>query len=342
MLVSIVVPVYDSEQTLHRCLGSIAAQTHTELEVILVDDGSADCSRKICEDWAARDARFRVIHQENRGPGAARNAGMDCAAGKYIFFFDSDDRVQPTLVEQAVRRAEETGVQVVLYGCCHVYGNTKVVSRPLTAPCRVFLDSEIREELLPGLFTYDFGAGVSPWGKGYDLSFLRRNGLRFPEERGQVCEDGRFMLELFSKVSCAALIPDCLYHYYRTPVSLSRRFQEDRQQKNNAFLLDCMALVRDRGLPEKTVLHIRARYHGLTLGTMTALLRSGLEPEEKKRRLLEIFHDPVLSATLQDEVLDLDGALPRLFWRCLRRRQYRLSLLLLQANHLRQMMRARP
>lgn len=334
MTASIVVPVYNGEKTLHRCLSAIAAQTHGDLEVILVDDGSTDASGAICAQWAGKDPRFRVIRQENRGPGGARNAGMDAATGEYLFFFDSDDAAEPTLVEKALGRFRQTGAQVVLYGCCHVTGNSAVM-RPLTAPKPMFTGREVQEDLLPGLFTYGYGAGVSPWGKGYDLAFLRRMGLRFPEERGLVCEDGLFMLDLFSRVSCAAILPACLYRYHRTPRSLSRRFEPDRQQKNDDFLARAAQIIRANDLPERTLISVCARYHGMTLGTMAALLEADLPRQEKKRLLSRMLRDPVLAGTLQQAVLALDAPLPRLFWRCLRRNWYGLCRVLLQANRLR-------
>ena len=334
MRASIVVPIYNAETTLHRCLSAIAVQTHRDLEVILVDDGSADGSGAICRQWAETDPRFRLLRQENRGPGAARNAGMDAAAGDVIFFFDSDDEAQPQLVEKTLPRFRETGAQVVLYGCCHVAGNT-AMPRPLTAPKSVFTGREVQEELLPSLFTYGFGAGVSPWGKGYDLAFLRKNGLRFPQERELGCEDGLFMLALFSRVTCAAILPDCLYRYHRAPQSLSRQFHPERQAWNNGFLERAEEILRTNGLPGELMDHICARYHGMTLGTMASMLGSDLSRQEKNRQLSRLLRDPVLAETLHREVLALDALLPRLFWHCLRQKWYGLCRVLLQANRLR-------
>lgn len=335
MLVSIVVPIYNAEATLYRCLASISAQTHRDLEVILVDDGSTDNSGAVCRRWAERDPRFRVIRQENLGPGAARNAGMDAAAGEYIFFFDSDDEAEAHLVEKTLHRFRETGAQVVLYGCCHVTGKT-ASPRSLKAPKPVFTGKEVQDKLLPGLFTYDLGAGVSPWGKGYDLAFLRRHRLRFPEERGVACEDGLFMLALFSQVTCAAILPDCLYRYHRNGASLSRRFQPNRQAGNNGFLEQAARILRENDLPGEILFSVRARYHGMTLGTMTALLATDLPRREKNRQLARLLRDPVLAKTLQRKVLTLDAPLPRLFWRCLRCKCYGLCRILLWANQVRQ------
>lgn len=340
-LVSIVVPVYNVESYLNRCLESITAQTCGNLEIILVDDGSTDGSSALCDQWAARDSRIRVIHKENEGLGMARNTGMDHARGRYIFFFDSDDYVDVTLVEKCVRCGREQKAEVVLYGCHHVRGDA-VTASPVTVNRTLYRGEEVRSELLPGLFTYELGIGVSAWGKMDDLELLRRSGLRFPSEREVICEDGWFMLELFSHVSAAAVLPECLYYYCHRPGSLSRRCQQDRQARNDAFLCRCEAYIRAAGLPEKTVFHVQSRYHGLTLGAMMQLLRSNLPGREKRDALDEIYRSPVLRGTLTEEVLPLDAPLPRLFWRCLRRRRYGMCTLLLYANHLRQTMGACP
>lgn len=338
--VSIVVPVYNVEDCLDRCLESITAQTHDRLEIILVDDGSTDGSSALCDQWAARDCRIRVIHKKNEGLGMARNTGMDHARGQYIFFFDSDDYVDAALVEKCLRCAREQQAEVVLYGSHHVRGDA-VTATPVRTERILYHGEEVGEELLPGLFTYELGIGVSAWGKMYDLNMLKRRGLRFPSEREVICEDGWFMLELLSHVQTAAVLPECLYYYCHRPDSLSRRYQQNRQERNDVFLRRCEAYIRSDGLPEKTISHIRSRYHGLTLGTMMQTVRSDLKAAEKNAALGKIFRSETLRDTLTDDVLALDAPQPRLFWRCLRRQQYGLCTLLLYANHFRQTLRAR-
>ena len=90
-LISVIIPVYNVEKYLHRCLDSVIEQTYKNLEVILIDDGSTDHSGEICDDYAAKDVRIHVIHQENQGVSAARNKGLDNVKGEYITFVDSDD-----------------------------------------------------------------------------------------------------------------------------------------------------------------------------------------------------------------------------------------------------------
>ncbi len=105
-LVSVIVPVYRVEELLRRCVDSILAQTHQNLEVILVDDGSPDGCGPICDEYALTDRRVLVIHQDNGGLSAARNAGLDAAQGDYIAFVDADDWIDPGMVAELLRLAE--------------------------------------------------------------------------------------------------------------------------------------------------------------------------------------------------------------------------------------------
>ena len=333
-LVSVVVPVYNVEDYLDDCVESILAQTYAELEIILVDDGSADGSGSLCDQWAARDGRIRVIHQENRGLGMARNRGLELARGTYVFFWDSDDSVENTLVEKCLDRARCHDAQVVLYGCSRVQGN-RITPTPVRPGKTVYRDEEVQAQLLPGLFTYDLGLGISAWGKMYKLDFLRLQGLSFPSEREIISEDGWFALELFSKVSCAAVLPECLYRYRCRSGSLTRGFRPDRQQKNDDFLLKSQAFSEELGLPDLVRNHLRSRYHGLTLGAMMQLTASPLSRREKRKALHAIYRSPVLQETLTEDVLMLDGKMPRVFWRCLRSRCYGLCTLLLHLNRIR-------
>lgn len=105
-LVSVIIPVYNAEDYLPACLDSLLCQTLTEIEILLIDDGSTDGSGRICDACAAKDARIRVIHQENQGVSRARNQGIEHAAGEYILLVDSDDWAEPTLCEQLYMAAE--------------------------------------------------------------------------------------------------------------------------------------------------------------------------------------------------------------------------------------------
>ena len=114
--VSVVIPVYNVEKYLDRCIDSVVNQTYRNIEIILVDDGSPDGCPKKCDEWSEKDSRIKVIHKENQGLGMARNTGIDNATGEYIFFFDSDDFVETTLVEKCLFAIKTTASDAAVFG----------------------------------------------------------------------------------------------------------------------------------------------------------------------------------------------------------------------------------
>ena len=113
--ISVIIPVYKVERYLDACVASVAGQTYADLEIILVDDGSPDNCPALCDVWAKKDARIKVIHRPNGGLSAARNSGLDIAAGEFIAFVDSDDKLEPQTLERALTAQQNTGADIVLF-----------------------------------------------------------------------------------------------------------------------------------------------------------------------------------------------------------------------------------
>ena len=114
--ISVIVPVYNVEKYLRSCIDSILAQTYTDIEVLLVDDGSTDGSGAICDEYAQKDSRVRVFHKENGGVSSARNLGLDKALGSYFLLCDSDDAIHPQLCEMAITKIQKNGLDCLIYG----------------------------------------------------------------------------------------------------------------------------------------------------------------------------------------------------------------------------------
>ena len=164
-LVSVIIPVYNTERYLRGCLESVCAQTYRELEILLVDDGSPDDSGAICDEYAARDARIRVLHQKNSGVCAARNAGLQMATGNYVCFVDSDDRLAENAVADLVSAALRSGAPYV--GTLpENNGTDEMVIDFGKAPL----------ELLKYLCT---GCSAASWAKLFDLRIIQEHDLCF-------------------------------------------------------------------------------------------------------------------------------------------------------------------
>ena len=202
-LLSIITPVYQVEQYLPQCLDSILAQTYPHWELILVDDGSKDRSGEICEEYAKKDGRIRVIHTENRGAGAARNTGFAHATGEYVVFVDSDDYISENMIERLYMTIHKSKYDLVVCNFLRAYPDGK---NDFTTQ---FPDMEIsgREVLAHWKIQKNYGLWTVPWSKIIRKSILDQ--VKFPE--GKYFEDEFFSDQLFLRCDRVRVIPDSLY-----------------------------------------------------------------------------------------------------------------------------------
>ena len=148
--ISIIVPVYKVEKYLDKCIQSIVDQTYSDLEIILVDDGSPDRCPEICDEWSRKDSRIRVIHQENAGVSAARNAGIRMAQGDYLYFVDGDDWIVPTLCEEVMKKFVEYDVDIVTFDCDQITESGESLGSTETLREGMLSQEDALRELLRG------------------------------------------------------------------------------------------------------------------------------------------------------------------------------------------------
>lgn len=214
-LVTIIVPVYNTGAYLSPCLESLIAQTHRDLEIILVDDGSTDGSGAICDDFARRDERIKVIHQKNSGVSAARNAGLENASGTYLTFVDADDGLVPHGLETALRYLRENDADMVTYGWKRHFmedGRTEPCAEP-------FLSTRDISNVLGRVLTdYSACGGGYPWNK---LWRVRGAVPRFDPEL-YYFEDLEWVVRMLLQTESIVVCPECLYDYRIHSASISR------------------------------------------------------------------------------------------------------------------------
>ena len=203
-LISVIVPIYKVEPYLDRCIRSIAEQTYTNIEVILVDDGSPDNCPAICDAWAEKDSRIRVIHKENGGLSDARNAGMAIATGALISFIDSDDWIAPDFLESLHAGLIRTGAQVAECGVSLVDEAGAVLRQRPAAPlaeigkiealCRLVLEDGIYQTVWNKLYRREVVEGI-------------------PFEKGKYHEDDFWTYRIFERIEKLAVVDGQMYHY---------------------------------------------------------------------------------------------------------------------------------
>ena len=245
--VSIIVPVYNAEKYLERCINSLKNQTLKEIEIILVDDFSSDSSLDICQSASAEDARIKVIHKENEGAGMARNAALKIATGEYIGFVDSDDFVEINMFETLYDKAKKYNSDLVMSGVLFVDGN--MFSESGECLRKVYFDKdthfESEEELkklrmgIVGATPEDFDDskyGMSIWKNLFRHEIIKQNNITFESEREMLSEDALFMIDYISCINKATGINEAFYNYCRNGESISKGYKKDRFQKSLVFI----------------------------------------------------------------------------------------------------------
>lgn len=226
-LISVIVPVYNVEKYLPKCLDSIVNQTYRNLEIILVDDGSPDNCGTICDEYAKRDNRIRVIHKENGGASSTRNAGLDVALGEYIGFVDSDDMIHPEMYElllNALRGSEKK------IACCQSGWRPKeTIEMTRIDPREVGI-----EDTLNGIFLGKVGTAV--WCRLYHRVVWKE--LRFPV--GETNEDYPLLVPTTVAAGGMVYVPAKLYYYRATPNSITATYW----RKDAAILHTNMERIR--------------------------------------------------------------------------------------------------
>ena len=225
--VSIIVPIYNAEKYMEKCINSILNQTLNDIEVILVNDGSSDNSATIADNYAKNDLRVRVIHQRNSGPSVARNNGIKLATGKYVGFVDSDDYIENTMYEKLFNIANDNQVQLAMcnYREIHTYDNRK---EEVKSNLIIYSKKDILKDIISTFSKSQNYGFYSLWNKIYMREWLVETGIELDINRDHG-EDWWFNINVFSKLESFICIEDCLYNYIHiNKESLMIKYRENQ------------------------------------------------------------------------------------------------------------------
>lgn len=232
-LISIIVPIYNVSKYLDRCMESLLKQTYTNIEIIMVDDGSPDDCGSKCDDYASRDRRIKVIHKQNAGLGMARNSGLDIANGKYVAFIDSDDYVDIEMIEKLYHRLQNTKADTCFCRYYNVTAEKMNILTPEIYKKNNYQQDEIKEILLgmigslpeePG----DVEIGMSVWKGLYSLDIINKSKIRFQSERKYISEDIIFHIEYLQKAQKVVVEETPNYYYCDNGGSLTKSYKANR------------------------------------------------------------------------------------------------------------------
>lgn len=221
--VSIVIPVYNAEKGLARCVDSILSQTYSNIELILVNDGSTDNSLQMCNTYALQDSRVRVLSIENSGSGPARNRGIQESTGKYIYFPDSDDQIDPLTIEQCVKWLNEYDSDLLVFGFKEILETGEHI-RTVKYPTDSF-DGEFVRMNYHQFFgmTSQYCIQGAPWNKFFTLSVVKEHNIEYPPLRRH--QDEGFICRYVQYTKRVSFVDDVLYTYYaNNPNAVQRKY----------------------------------------------------------------------------------------------------------------------
>lgn len=227
---SVILPIYNVAPYLERCIQSVLNQTFADYELILVDDGSTDSSPQICDGYASESDRIHVVHKENGGLSSARNAGMQQAKGRYIWWVDSDDWIEKDALAQLYQAAAEENPDVIKFSYFRSEnGENKETGHGLSSGEYAGADAlqMLREQAFLSAGTYC----LSAWSHVYRTDFLKEKELLFVSERAIGSEDYLFNLQVLLSAEKVCVLPVPLYYYELRMGSLTQRYKTDLPQK---------------------------------------------------------------------------------------------------------------
>lgn len=237
--ISVIAPVYNIENYIKCCVDSILAQTFTDFELLLIDDGSTDNSGTICDEYANKDRRVKVVHKKNGGQTSARNAGLEQAVGEWICHIDGDDWVSPEYLEMLISKAEAEDADIAECDFCFAYPDFEKIHRKYSW----------RKQGVEGLAEYIASGWTTLWGSIQKRRLYTDNGFKNPEGISY-CEDFHLMSRLISVTGKVAKVNEPLYYYRQQPDSIMHNLDKNTMRDEIWVYTDTIEYFKSIGIYE--------------------------------------------------------------------------------------------
>ncbi len=288
--ITAIMPVYNVENFIGKCIESLQAQTLTEWELIAVDDGSPDNSGAICDEYAKADSRITVIHKENGGAPSARNTAIPMAKGEYLYFVDSDDWAEPTMFEDMYKKAKENNAQLVVAGYYidTYYSDAEFYTQEQSLPSRDFASQREFREYAHNMF--DKNLLYTPWNKLFQRKYIEDNNIRF---KNTFWDDFPFNLDVVRDVERVVLMEEKYYHFMRARAdSETAKYRSDmyaKREEEHGWMLDLYAHWSVNSDESREMLH--RRYIERVVGCIENVTNSActLSTKEKMQQIKDMI-----------------------------------------------------
>lgn len=332
--VSVIVPIYNVEKYLDRCMESLVNQVLEDIEIIMVDDGSTDSSPIICDEYAKKDERVKVIHKKNAGLGMARNSGLDVANGEYVAFIDSDDFIDRRAFKEMYEAAKLYEADMCMAGYykfnskngtskkIELFESTKVLNGDEAKSVSYKMVGSAPEAVSDEYF------GMSVWKNLYSLKLLKEMNVLFCSEREFVSEDAIFHLSLVPKMNTIVTLNNCYYYYCdNDDVSLSSTFRDSKFDEYKKLYIKEVELLSKVDLLEYGKLYISRMFLGNIRNHMKQLSCSEYSMKKKLDITKVIANDTLLQEVLSWYPYHKNPTAQRLFSIALKRKLFNLLII---------------
>jgi glycosyltransferase involved in cell wall biosynthesis len=309
-LISVIVPVYNVEQYLNRCVDSILKQSYQNLEIILVDDGSPDRCPELCEQIKAMDDRVKVVHKENGGLGFARNSGLEVVTGTYVTFIDSDDWISENHIENLYHEAKQSSADVVIGSHTVALADGSMQTRSVGLQPGIYKQDDITDKILLPLIgadvsnPQDIELTSSSCMNLYKVSLIKNHQLQFRSEKVAVAEDLYFNIDCFAHAECVAVVNETGYYYFENVASISRRYDPKRFERTICFYDVLRGQIQQYGLESKVSWRAERSFLMKIRVTLLLLVSAKLPRKQTYQEIRRILNHQLVKKVLSEYPLD--------------------------------------
>lgn len=339
-VVSVVVPVYNVEKYIDRCIKSIINQSYSNIEILLIDDGSTDKSSVICDKYAKKDSRIIVVHKDNEGLGLTRNCGIELAKGEYITFVDSDDYIEENTIFDAINVIRKDNSDVVMYGFNRVSSNNEIKEFVPNPRKNRYEYDEVLNELLPDYISEDPSEHISRNFTNssctclFKTKLFKKSKVRYASERKIISEDTYMMINLFPYIKSVSIINHCYYNYCENLSSLSHSYRKDRFKALKIFYNCCVEVFDKNKYNEK----VYERFNYLFLNYVFANLKTILNNNEigfasKYCEVNEIIKDDLYRKIINNLDMKSEPIKRRIFYKLVILKQVLFCMLIIRIKY---------
>ncbi len=249
-LISVIVPIHNVAPYLHKCVDSVLKQSYTDLDILLIDDGSEDESGKICDEYASGDRRIRVLHKRRGGLSDARNAGLRAACGKYIYFLDGDDYIGEGLLRKAHEELTRENADVCCWGYTRISENGNILSKQSYETGEFAIETSRKKfDFLTERYLTE-RCGSSAWSRLYKAAVIKENNLLFEDDLTVQGEDTLFNMRYLLYIKKVCVIDETAYYYRMRNNSLSKGLKQTELRRYHRSMLYLWSYFDEAGMRE--------------------------------------------------------------------------------------------